>query len=124
MATACDLTEPVPMQAWQVTPVNAREYTPPRMYHTWASELASCLTLPTPDVNKIRWAQVDAIVVTPHQGVVVGWYIPETDGGPVIYLLGSALYTQFVVKHELMHHLINDPWHRDQRWGRCTEEAA
>ena len=40
--------------------------------------------------------------------------------GPLVYLLDGAQYTEFAVKHELMHHMIDDPGHRDPRWDTCT----
>lgn len=121
----CHLTDPEPMPArLAVIPVNAREFAPPALYAAWSDELAVCLGVPAPSVDAIRWAQVDAILTDPPQGAVAGWYIPASDGGPVVYLIGGALYTRFAVKHELMHHLIDDPWHTDPRWGRCTEGRA
>lgn len=129
LLAACHLTDPeVATGRPTVIPVNAREMEPWReRFVPWAEEVGACLGLEVDGVavvDAIRWATVDEIAVYPPVGAVAGWYIPAADGGPLVYLVTGAQYTEFAVKHELMHHLIDDPGHRDPRWGRCTGGGA
>lgn len=92
---------------------NTRPLDPLPVYATWWDEISTCAGR-SEDMGRIAWWQATSIMV--NKRIVRGqWERPHR-----ITLVSSYVETENVVKHEMLHDLLDgDPKHDNDRWDAC-----
>jgi hypothetical protein len=105
---ACEmLAPPSPL------PATATVMTPPEQYHTWWAATEACSGL-TGDFNAIQWYVVpDSLTFTTESGEKVGLW-SESSAGTRIILAGAYADHELVVRHEMLHALLDREGHPPQ----------
>ncbi len=102
---ACEmLAPPSPL------PATATLVTPPEQYHTWWAATEACSGL-TGDFRAIQWYVVpDSLTFTTESGEKVGLW-SESSAGTRIILAGAYAEHELVVRHEMLHALLDREGH-------------
>jgi len=105
--TGCDLltpSDPPPL------PANAQVFRAPPDYHKWWGLTERCSRL-TGSYDRIRWYVVpDADSFPTADGEKVGYWSRTGDGARII-IAGRYLGSELVVRHEMLHALLNRGGH-------------
>ena len=96
-------------------PVAPRPLDPPLVYRIWWSEVEACIGTQAP-FERVRWYQAENIVDTDagteHDGA---WYPPHT-----IYIRSDRLFYTKVIKHEMVHELLQRRDHDSLFFRACA----
>ena len=85
---------------------------PPPVYREWWSETEACSGL-TGDFDRVNWLVVEGAGFPCSSGTCAGHWEPNHS----IYLAGSYTANEMVVRHEMLHDLLNRSGHPDPPFG-------
>jgi hypothetical protein len=96
-------------------PINARPLDPPSIYLEWWDEVERCTGVEA-RFDRINWFETDEIIDrdlgSSHPGV---WQPPHS-----IFIAHRHLYGRSIVKHEMIHDLLQTGDHSDPLFDRCS----
>ena len=83
----------------------------PAVYATWWSEVAACLGMSDEGFERVAWYKVgdEHVFQTPDFGLASGRWVPPHE----IYIAFVHLQTPEVVKHEMIHDMLQGGQHDD-----------
>ena len=112
--TGCNLLDPA-----DPLPANAAMFSPPAEYEVWWQRTEACSQLHG-DVRRIEWFVVpNATQFDTPDGPKVGLWIHQT-GGVRIVVAGSYQDNELVVRHEMLHALLDREGHPPEYFqDRC-----
>jgi hypothetical protein len=103
--TGCDLLGPA-----SSIPANAALFSPPREYETWWERTEACSELHG-DLRRIEWFSIpQAQEFRTDDGPKVGLWI-HSGSGVRIVLAGAYTENELVVRHEMLHALLDREGH-------------
>lgn len=91
-------------------PEGAQEFAPPATYQAWWASTEGCAEI-RGNVNRIKWYVVPGVSTFPTEGgEKVGIRI-KTGSDVRIVIAGNYVEHEMVVRHEMLHALLNKPGH-------------
>ena len=96
-------------------PSRDEPYPTPVIYATWWAEISHCAGQTTWRSNHLSINQLDFYTLDPMSRFAGRQF------GLSIWIRERFKLSRLVVEHEMLHVLIDDPNHRDERWARCNQ---
>lgn len=102
-------------EAGNFEPVGTRPLDPPGLYRTWWSEVEACAQISAP-FDRVDWYEADHLINTERDSRHPGaWRPPHA-----IYVSSRHLLSRPVVKHEIVHDLLQRKDHGSPLFLRCA----
>lgn len=91
---------------------------PPAIYYDYWQETEGCSHL-IGDYYNVRWYIVPgASFATPNTNHAAGYWMPNNN---IIYIAEYYVYYPRVVRHEMLHSLLNEGGHYQREWRMCYD---